>query len=192
MRTYPAPPLRDEVVLLRPWERGDAPCAAEGRNTDEWGALEWIERQWARLETRQGVSLAMADPATQEAAGYVGLIRRPKLERGTLGTLWSGEAGDLALVFAEQPGSAGIGYWVLERSRGRGLASHAVALLARWALVEGGLERVEALVEPGNAASIRVAERAGFTFEGRLRAYLEEGGGRSDALVYSLLRGDIA
>ncbi len=94
------------------------------------------------------------------------------------------------LVFAPQAGTVGLGYWVLERARRRGLASRAVALLTRWALAEAGMARIEALVEPENLASLRVVEKAGFVREGRLRAYLgpESDGRRDDVFVYSLLR----
>lgn len=86
----------------------------------------------------------------------------------------------------------GIGYWVLERARRRGLASRAVAMLVRWAIDDAGMVRIEALVEPDNVASQRVLERTGFRREGHLRAFLglELDGRRSDAYIYSRLRDD--
>jgi RimJ/RimL family protein N-acetyltransferase len=65
-------------------------------------------------------------------------------------------------MFRRQPGTVDIGYWLIERGRGRRLASHAVALLAPWALTDAGLARVEALVDPDNTASQRVLESVGF------------------------------
>ena len=55
--------------------------------------------------------------------------------------------------------------------RGRGLATRAVRMLADYALTETGqgglgLGRVEAKVEPGNQASLRVATRSGLRREG--------------------------
>jgi RimJ/RimL family protein N-acetyltransferase len=47
----------------------------------------------------------------------------------------------------------------------------ATRLLARWALTDLGLERLEPLANPENEASQRLAERAGFTREGLLRRY---------------------
>ena len=84
---------------------------------------------------------------------------------------------------------AGIGYWVIERARRRGLASTAVSLLADWALSEAGLVRVEALVEPANVASQRVLVNAGFAREGRLAAYLSVPPGRADAFIYARTAG---
>ena len=76
-------------------------------------------------------------------------------------------------------------------ARGRGRGSRAVALLARWAVADASLERVEALVLPDNLASQRVLEKAGFRREGLLRSYLVVGDRRADALIYSLLPGDL-
>jgi RimJ/RimL family protein N-acetyltransferase len=97
------------------------------------------------------------------------------------------------LLFAAQPDTAGIGYWVLARGRRRGLATSAVRLLTRWAIAEAGLRRIEALVEPDNRASLRVLERSSFRREGLLRDFLDlgDGGRRDDAYVYSLIPGDL-
>ena len=90
-----------------------------------------------------------------------------------------------------QPGTVGIGYWVIPKARRRGLASRAVALTAHWALTKAGLARVEALVEPDNTASQRVLETVGFHQEGLLRSHRVSGEHRSDMLIYSLIPRDL-
>lgn len=75
--------------------------------------------------------------------------------------------------------------------RGRGLASRAVRVLADWALTEAGqgglgLGRVEAFVEPENAASLRVATRAGLRREG-VRRLAPGTGDRREASEYVIL-----
>ena len=87
-------------------------------------------------------------------------------------------------------GRAEAGYWVAAPERGRGLAARGLALLCAFAFDELALARVEMAVEPRNAASRRVAQRAGFTSEGLLRSYMPVGGARRDMLMYSLLRDD--
>jgi RimJ/RimL family protein N-acetyltransferase len=64
--------------------------------------------------------------------------------------------------------------------------------VARWGLQELGLNRVELLAEPGNAASLRVAEQAGFVREGmaRMARPARDGSGR-DLVLHSLTRGDL-
>jgi RimJ/RimL family protein N-acetyltransferase len=59
-------------------------------------------------------------------------------------------------------GHAEASYWTFPQHRRRGYATRAVRLLARWAFDELGVERIELHVEPDNAGSRRVAERAGF------------------------------
>jgi RimJ/RimL family protein N-acetyltransferase len=98
---------------------------------------------------------------------------------------------DLHLDVRGEAGLASVGYWLLARERGRGSASRALRLLARWALTELGVERLYHTTAPGNVASQRVAERAGFTREGLLRAHLRTPKGRRDSVIFSLLPGDL-
>jgi len=86
---------------------------------------------------------------------------------------------------------AEIGYWVVPEARRRGVGSRATRLLALWAIEHLGLERVELLAHPGNEASQRVAERAGFTREGTLRRYRRRHGVREDLVMFSLLAEDV-
>ena len=172
-------------MLLRRWERTDIACARAGKGYGPEEALAWIEGQWRRRQHGAGLSFAIAQARSGEAVGCVSFNARPQP-----GSVPAGHAD--GLVFEPQRGTVGVGYWVLPHARRRGLASHAVALVTRWAIAEAGIVRIEALVEPRNVASQRVVERAGFTREGLLRGYLEPelDGGRADAYVYSLLADD--
>ena len=84
-----------------------------------------------------------------------------------------------------------IGYWVSPWGRGRGYATDASIAVSRWA-IEYGFLRVEIKAATGNTGSRRVAERAGFTFEGVERSAMPLHEGRADLAVYSLLPGDLA
>jgi RimJ/RimL family protein N-acetyltransferase len=177
--SYPDPPLTDGTVRLRRWEESDIGCVEEASWDPDIPAgttvpahftvsegLAWIERAWRRADSG-GLSVAITDAGSGEALGTVVLMFR-------------------------KPGTVEIGYWLIERARGRRLASRAVALLAPWALTEAGLARVEALVVPENIASQRVVESVGFRREGHLRSYLVFDKGRADAFIYSLLPSDLA
>jgi RimJ/RimL family protein N-acetyltransferase len=102
-----------------------------------------------------------------------------------LGLIW--------LRIAERdPGLASVGYWLRPEARGRGAATVAVQLVARWAFGELGVQRLELTTSPENAASQRVAERAGFTREGILRGLVAtKNNGRSDSVLFSLLPADL-
>ena len=66
-------------------------------------------------------------------------------------------------------GSAEIGYWTAAEARGRGVTTDAVAAMCRWGFAALDLQRVKWRAEAGNHGSRAVAERCGFTVEGRLR-----------------------
>ena len=110
------------------------------------------------------VALAVADARSKEAFGCAVLVLRP------------------------EAGVAGIGYWLVPEARGRGFATGAVGLLTAWGLGAGRLARIEAWVELGNDASVRVLSRCGFEYEGRLRSFLQFPTRRTDALVFSRIR----
>ena len=83
---------------------------------------------------------------------------------------------------------ASIGYWVAPAERGRGVATAAVRLLGRWALITLSLQRLELYHFVWIDASGWVAEKLGFQREGVLRAYVEVRGELRDCVMYSLLQ----
>jgi RimJ/RimL family protein N-acetyltransferase len=87
-------------------------------------------------------------------------------------------------------GAAEIGYWVDPAARMRGVATHAVRALCRWAFSSLDLEIIEWRTEVGNLASRRVAEKAGFLVEATLRKRQIHRGVRVDVWVGSLLKAD--
>jgi ribosomal-protein-serine acetyltransferase len=84
---------------------------------------------------------------------------------------------------------ANLGYWVRSSATGRGVAPAAVRLVADYAFRETDLNRLEIVVAVGNVRSQRVAEKVGAVREGVLRSRLFIPSGPSDAVMYSLVRG---
>lgn len=176
----PSPPLRGGGVVLRPWS--DADVGAANRATQDRSIAEFtgvppaptLEQTRAFLLAQPALrsagselTLAIADAETDAFCGSISLLRFEWASR-----------------------RAEIGYWVAPWARGGGRATHAVRLLARWALGELGLVRLALHTHPENAASQRVAERAGFTREGTLRGYDIRGGRIRDLVSFSLLSGE--
>ena len=64
----------------------------------------------------------------------------------------------------DDPGVADLGYRLLRRHWGKGLASEGARELVRYGLAEVGLERIIAQTLAVNASSRAVAERAGLTY----------------------------
>ncbi|MEU9300490.1 GNAT family N-acetyltransferase [Streptomyces sp. NPDC048269] len=84
-----------------------------------------------------------------------------------------------------------IGYWAAKEHRGQGFMTEAVTAVARWAFTELGAVRLEWRAEAGNTASRAVAEKAGFRFEGLLRAGLIRNDTARDCWVGALLPSDL-
>jgi [ribosomal protein S5]-alanine N-acetyltransferase len=72
--------------------------------------------------------------------------------------------------------SAYLGYGGVAEFAGRGYMTEAMHLLLREAFTQIGLHRLEANIQPGNAASIALAKRCGFELEGFSPRYLKVGG----------------
>ena len=70
---------------------------------------------------------------------------------------------------------------------GRGIASAICAATASWGFAEQGFVRVQATVLEPNVASIRVLQRCGFQFEGKLRNFRIVRGEPRDYLLYYLV-----
>ena len=179
----PSEPLSDGVVTLRPWRPDDATAIAAAfsdRDSLHWmhqvpdpyterDALDYVRAMEAAWRARAGGAFAVVEAATGEVAGSVGL-----------------NVVDAELAIVE------VGYWAAPAVRGRGLTTRALRLMSRWLLAAVGAARVQLRADVENAASLRVAEKAGFVREGVLRSsgYNHRAGRRIDYVVYSLLPGE--
>ncbi len=83
---------------------------------------------------------------------------------------------------------ANLGYWVRAGATGRGVATAATMLLVEWAFANTPLVRLEVVVSVENAASLRVAEKAGAIREGVLRSRLLLHGRMHDAVMLAFVR----
>lgn len=82
--------------------------------------------------------------------------------------------------------SAEIGYWLGEEFWGGGIVSAALRSITEYAFETFDLTRVFALPFAGNAASVRVLEKAGYVFEGVLRRSAIKDGKVLDQLMYAI------
>ncbi|MER6916619.1 GNAT family N-acetyltransferase [Streptomyces sp. NPDC000594] len=97
----------------------------------------------------------------------------------------------ISVTLRTYSGTWEIGFWTAREHRGRGIITEAVGALAHWTFTRLGATRLEWRAEVGNTASRAVAERAGFTIEGSLRAALLNHGTLRDVWVGSLLPSDL-
>jgi RimJ/RimL family protein N-acetyltransferase len=171
--------LLASAVRLRPWREDDADAvlaALVDPETALWNAgwvqtredaLVWLERRqdWSFSEH---ASWAVEDVATAELVGSVSLHSIDRVAN-----------------------DAEIGYWTVPAARGRGVAAAAVDAACRWAFATLPIDRIELCHAVENVASGRVAEKAGFVHEGRLRRSYRYGDGvKHDELLWARLADD--
>jgi RimJ/RimL family protein N-acetyltransferase len=166
-------------VLLRPWREDDADATWAALRDPEillWNSSGSASREAvarflrARADWSGGdhASWAVVDPGTDELLGSVSLH---SIDR--------------------EQGDAEIGYWTVPAARGRGVAPAVVDAVCRWAFAALPIDRIELCHAVENRGSGRVAEKAGFTLEGRLRRSYRYGDGiRHDELLWARLSDD--
>jgi RimJ/RimL family protein N-acetyltransferase len=167
------------ALRLRRWDAADADAVLAAMQDP-------VMRRWNAV------------PATTREEAVAFLHRRADWSAGDHASWAVVDATDGALLGAMSLHSidlaqagASVGYWTVAAARGRGVASRAVDAACRWAFAELGVDRVELCHAVENAASGRVAEKAGFTLEGRLRRSYRYGDGvKHDELLWGRLSDD--
>jgi RimJ/RimL family protein N-acetyltransferase len=86
---------------------------------------------------------------------------------------------------------ANLGYWMRTSAAGRGAATAAAILVARYGFEELGLQRIEIVAATDNIASQRVAAKTGALRESVLRNGIRFRGANIDAVCFSLIPGDL-
>jgi RimJ/RimL family protein N-acetyltransferase len=140
-------------------------CHADYSEVD---AAEWIAYSIRAWEARNGFPLGVFD-RSGELIGGVGLSHVDRTSN-----------------------MANIGYWVSAPHCGKGVATTAARLAARIGFEELGFTRLEIVVLTENLVSHRVAMKLGATRETEARNRLMFQGRPANAVVYSLIPGDLA
>ena len=83
--------------------------------------------------------------------------------------------------------SAEVSYSIHPRFWGKGLATASVQAAVRWGFASRSWSRVQGTSLPENVASRRVLDKAGFSYEGRLRNLRVVRGVVRDYLLYSII-----
>ncbi len=86
--------------------------------------------------------------------------------------------------------SAYLGYYAFMPFAGHGYMREGLSLVCDHAFGMHGLHRLQANIQPGNAASLALVRDAGFTKEGLARRYLKIGGRWQDHETWALLAED--
>lgn len=163
-----------EGVELRPWADGDAPAVMSAyadpdiqrwhvRGVDSVDEAHEMIRSWRQAWAQE----RRLEWAVAETDGAV--LGRLALK-------------DLVLF----DGIAEVAYWTVPAARGRGLAPRALAAASGWAF-DVGFRRLELEHSTRNPASCRVAEKAGFSWEGTRLGSALHADGHHDMHVHTRL-----
>lgn len=164
--------LSDGRVTLRPWTRDDARFMAEA-------SADSAVRRYNGVHDREGrpappISILQAEAAIDQIVMSWRGFATTGTPRGVAFAITDARSGGLVGCCGvddwTEEDVAQVGYWIAADARGRGYATRAVILLTRW-LFELGAARVFLTIVAGNDGSVAVARRAGFVYEGTMRAH---------------------
>ncbi|MBI3462334.1 MAG: GNAT family N-acetyltransferase [Planctomycetes bacterium] len=152
----------ESVAEVHPW----LPWCHPEYTREESAA--WVQSRQAAWERDEEYSFVIADCQTDRFVGGCGLNQIDRLRL-----------------------RANLGYWVRTSETGRGVATAATRLLARFGFEELGLQRIEIVAAVDNHGSQRVAMKAGATRECVARNRLRMHDRQFDAVCFSLIPSDL-
>lgn len=170
------PRLRTKRLRLRPLQVGDADALLRifgdeavtryydlPTLTERRQVMEIVSRAAQRFQRQEGIRWGITRPEEGVVLGTIGL---------SFETAYRGSVG-------YELGSA---HWR------QGIMTEALSAVLTFAFEQAGLQRVQALVMPGNKASAALLRKLGFVDEGVLRDYMYFKGAYQDLHCFSLLR----
>jgi [ribosomal protein S5]-alanine N-acetyltransferase len=169
--------LRTERLLLRGYDEADVAKLIPLLNAKEvvvttlriphpyteTNAREFVK---SMREQEPQTKFGIFDASTGELYGGVGLMPEPQQFR------------------------AELGYWIGHPYWGRGYATEAAREVVRYGFETLKLNRIYAGVFQGNATSVHVLEKIGFSYEGTQRKHYHKWGKFLDNLNYGMLAED--
>lgn len=178
------PELTDGEIIIRPLVADDVQSvykAARESIAEISPWMSWCHPNYSIQETEQFIASRSAAESGDEWYSF-GIFEK---ENGRF-------LGCVGLNFINRVHQmANLGYWVRTSATGRGVATAATRLVARYGLESLGFQRVEILAAVENVPSQRVAEKAGAVREAVLRDRLRINGEPRDAILFSLLPKDL-
>jgi RimJ/RimL family protein N-acetyltransferase len=167
------------LARLRPWRLEDEQALA--RHADN-------RNVWRNLRDGFPHPYTLAD-AREYISHYAGRSEAPgfaiDLAGEAVGSIALHPQQDVARLSAE------LGYWLAEPYWNQGIMTEAVKAVTHFGLSQLGFIRIYAQPFEWNQASMRVLEKAGYTFEGRHRKAVTKDGQTIDEFVYAILHNDL-
>ena len=168
--------IRFSSYRIRSWNKNDAPSIVKyANNINIWRNLRdefpypytlSDAEEFIAAVSAQEPQAVFAIATTKEAIGGIGLSIGHDIHRYR----------------------AELGYWLAEPFWNKAIMTEVVVLMADYAFEHLNLNRIFAEPYDRNQASIRVLEKAGFQFEGRLKSNVCKEGEILDQLLYAKVK----
>lgn len=172
--------LTDRLVLRR-FARKDAESIVEAVHGSLPDLTRWLP--WAHAGYAKDDAAAYIRDSSQswkEGRAFDYAIRSPNDP--------SHHLGNISVWHVSRLGRIGeIGYWVRTDATSKGIASEGTDAMLSLGFSTLNLHKITLRIAVGNDASVRVAEKLGFTREGILREELRINGAWVDHVLYSML-----
>jgi RimJ/RimL family protein N-acetyltransferase len=172
-----------ERILMRPWRESDALAHVEAVRetaTDGQRWLNWLSANYQESDSLNWFAMSHGAMA-RDLAVDIGIFAR-----------YSGQLiGGIAINAIEKHNNvANLGYWIRSHESGKGYATEAACLMARYAFLEMSLTRLQLVIAQQNQASCRVAEKLGAHLECIAHNRVQVEGKPAPGAIYSLFPDD--
>lgn len=173
--------LQDQNIFLRP---------LRFRDRTQWNRVRAENREW--LSPWEATIPPISQESYKELPSFYEMVKilnhEARQGRSLSFAIWQGKnlIGQISLggiIYGAMRGGH-IGYWIDRNYANRGYTTKAVEILTQYAFDELKLHRVEINLRPENASSRRVAEKAGYIFEGERPRYLHIDGQWRDHICF--------
>ena len=173
--------LQDSEIYLRP---------LRFRDRVQWNRVRAENREW--LSPWEATIPPISAESYKELPSFFEMVKILNHEarngRSMSFAIWQGKnlIGQISLggiIYGAMRGGH-IGYWIDRNFANRGYTTKAVEMLTQYAFDELKLHRVEINLRPENSSSRRVAEKAGYVFEGERPRYLHIDGQWRDHICF--------
>jgi len=172
------PTIKAKGFILRPFRKGDAASLAKNINAKKIyrytlhipypytlrHAKDWIRKSLSEYKKKNPSMINFVIDIDGKLAGSISL--------GHIISRHQAEAG----------------YWLARKHRGMGIMTRALKEVTKFGFNNLKLRRLYLQTFPFNKASMRVAEKAGYKFEGVLRKSVKKGNKYIDANLFAKVR----
>ena len=172
------PTIKTKDFILRPYRKGDRKSLQNNINNKKIyervsnipypytmkDARDWIKKKLKEERQKKRTSMAFAIDIGREVVGSIGLA---------------------SMITGHK---AEVGYWLAEKYWNKGIMTKAVKLITKFGFSKLKLKRMAIRVLLFNKASRRVAEKAGYKFEGILRKDIKKGNKFLDDYLFAKVK----